>query len=312
MLEPLGSREPDSGADGAREAIWVLEDPRAGTANQALGIAERLGAPFRRVPLRFGPLARLPWPWPTLAGLADSTAFAPPWPRLVISAGRRAAPVARWLRRRGARTVHCMRPGWGRDDFDMLVLGSHDKVGPSSNILEILGSSHRVTPGALAAAPRLEPRPDVALLLGGPVRGLGLDPAWALKIAKQAADLEGFLWVTTSRRTGAAAADAVAATAGRLHRFGGDGPNPYLSLLAQARRLVVTADSVSMLSEALMSPAQLFIAVPEGLPPRHAALVHGLFARGLAAPLGAPPAPPRAGLDETGRVADAIRARGWI
>ena len=31
--------------------IWVLADPRAGTAAQALGIAERLGERFRTVPL---------------------------------------------------------------------------------------------------------------------------------------------------------------------------------------------------------------------------------------------------------------------
>src|SRR5687768_5748691 len=90
-------------------AVWVLADPRAGTAAQALGIAERLGVRFRTVPLAWGGLARLPWPWPSLAGLTPQAraGFTPPWPRLVLSAGRRAAPVALWLGQRGARTVHC-------------------------------------------------------------------------------------------------------------------------------------------------------------------------------------------------------------
>lgn len=294
----------------------MLEDPRAGTASQALGIAERLGAPFRRVPLRFGPLAALPWPWPTLAGLADRSCFAPPWPRLVISAGRRAAPVARWLGRRGARTVHCMRAGWGLPGLDLLVVGSHDAPGKSDKLLEILGSTHRITPAVLEGAPRLHPPPEVALVLGGPVRGVGMDPDVAVRITQQAIDMGGFLWVTTSRRTGDAATDAVAAalaaTPHRLHRFGEDGPNPYLSLLAQAERIIVTADSVSMLSEALMAPAPLFIAIPDGLPPRHAALVQSLLDRRLAARLGEAPPPPRAPMDETRRVAAAIRARGWI
>lgn len=294
----------------------MLEDLRAGTANQALGIAERLGVPFRRVPLRFGRLAGMPWPWPTLAGLADRSAFAPPWPRLVISAGRRAAPAARWLGRRGARTVHCMRPGWGAAAFDLLIIGSHDGAATDGNVLQILGSTHRVTPAALAAAPALHPPPEVALILGGPVRGVGMDVRLAASIARQAADLSGFLWVTTSRRTGDAAANAVAAalaaTPHRLHRFGEDGANPYLSLLAQAKRIIVTGDSVSMISEALMAPAPVWIAEPPGLGRRHRALLEGLYARGLAAPLGAPEPPPRLPLDETGRVAAAIRARGWI
>ena len=95
--------------------IWVLADPRAGTAAQALGIAERLGEPFRRVDLAWGQLARLPLPLPSLAGLTPEAraAFAPPWPALVISAGRRSAPVALWLQQKGARLVQCMRPGSG-------------------------------------------------------------------------------------------------------------------------------------------------------------------------------------------------------
>ena len=60
--------------------IWVLADPRAGTAAQALGIAERLGEPFRRVDLAWGKLARLPLPFASLAGMTPEArpAFAPP------------------------------------------------------------------------------------------------------------------------------------------------------------------------------------------------------------------------------------------
>src|SRR4051812_25451103 len=92
------------------DRVWVLADPRAGTASQALGIAERLGLPFRTVALAWSPLGGLAMRWPTLAGLAAPLRRrireAPP-PALVVSAGRRSAPAALWLaRRRGARTVH--------------------------------------------------------------------------------------------------------------------------------------------------------------------------------------------------------------
>lgn len=302
--------------------IWVLEDPRAGTAAQALGIAERLGLPFRVVPLRWSPWARLPWPMPTLLGLADRSAFAPPWPRLVISAGRRAAPVSRWLRARGARTVHAMRPGFGAQDFDLLVVGAHDRPRPASNLLEIQGATHRITPAKLAAAatafPDLAalPRPRVGLLLGGKVRAEGMDPGTAARIANQAAGLGNSVLATTSRRSGAAAAAALAgALKGRTHHlypFGGGGANPLHGILSLSDVLVVTGDSISMLSEALMTPAPLYIADPGGLGRRHRAVADSLFAARLAAPLGAPPPPPRGVLDETGRVAAEIRARGWV
>ena len=296
--------------------IWVLEDPRAGTAAQALGIAERLGQPFTRVKLRFGPLAALPWPWATLAGL-DMTLEAP-WPALVISAGRRSAPVSRWLRARGARTVHAMRPGLGARDFDLLVLGAHDRPVAAPHVMIIQGATHRLTPGALAMAdfPELAalPRPLTGLLLGGPVRAEGMAPAVARRIATQAAGA-GSVVATTSRRTGPAAADAVAlALAGTphyLHRWGDPGPNPFRAILALADRLIVTADSISMLSEALITTTPILMGDPGGLGPRHRSMAAQLQAAGLAAWQGQPPPPPRAALDETARVAQAIRDRGW-
>lgn len=301
--------------------IWVLEDPRAGTAAQALGIAERLSLPFRRVPLAFGPLAKLPWPWPTLTGLAEHSAFAPPWPSLVISAGRRSAPIARWLRRRGARTVHAMRPGLGASDFDLLVIGAHDHPDPAANLMVIQGAAHRLTPEALAAAPAAFPgfaalpRPIVTLLLGGPVRAEGMEPALAARIATEAAGLGASLLVTASRRTGAAATEAVAAALKNhphvLYPWGGAGANPYLAMLATADRLVVTGDSISMLSEALMTEAPLLVADPGGLGPRHEAMTESLVTAGLAGRLGAPLPPPRAARDETARIVAEIRARGW-
>ncbi|MGX9965173.1 mitochondrial fission ELM1 family protein [Roseomonas sp. F4] len=304
------------------EQVWVLADPRAGTAAQALGIAERLPVPHRVVPLEWGKLARLPLPFPTLLGLTGPAraAFVPPWPRLVISAGRRAGPVARWLGRRGARVVNCMRAA---GHFDLSVIGRHDDPPDSPDVLPILGAAHRVTPARLAAA-REEwsalaalPGPRVALLLGGPVRGEGLAPALATALGEQVAGFAGSVMASASRRTGGAATEALAqalsAVPHRLHRWGGEGPNPYLGFLAWADVVVVSGDSVSMLSEALVGPAPLFIAPLGGEGRRHLALHQSLYAAGQARPLDQAPAPfVRPPVDEVGRVAAEILARGWL
>lgn len=313
------------------ERIWVLADPRAGTAAQALGIAERLGAPFRTLRLAWGPLARLPLAWPSLAGLAPAaraavTAPDTPPPALVLSAGRRSAPVALWLgRRHGARLVHCMRPGpAGARRFDLLVLGRHDAPAEAPNLLPILGATHRVSPARLAAAraewaPALAdlPGPRVALLLGGPVRAEGLDPAAAAALGRRVAGFAGTVLATASRRTGPAATEALAAALRghphRLFRWGEAGPNPYLGFLALADRVVVTGDSVSMLSEALTAAAPVFLADLGDAGPRHRRLHASLYAAGQARPLDRAPAPfARAPLDESGRVAAEIRARGLL
>jgi len=299
--------------------IWVLADPRAGTAAQALGIAERLGRPFRVVPLEWGPLARLPLRWPSLWGLTATTraAFRPPWPRLVISAGRRSASVALWLAARGAKTVHCMRPGFAAARFDLLVVPRHDAPAEAANILPILGATHRISPARLAQVlPQFAelgalPVPRVALLLGGPVRSSGMDPAIATAIAAQVAGFAGSVLASASRRTGPAATAALrAALAGVPHRVFGWGdaaPNPYAGFLAWADIIVVTGDSVSMLSEALVTEAPVLIADPGGLGPRHRRLAETLVAAGQARMLGEAPVP-RTPLDETGRVAQAVLA----
>lgn len=309
---------------GGADPVWVLADPRAGTAAQALGIAERLGLPFRTVPLGWGRLAGLPIPVPSLAGLtaAARDGIGPPWPRLAISAGRRSAPVARWLARRGVRTVHCMR-AWPAGGLDLLVIGRHDTPAAAPNILPILGAAHRITPAKLTAAREAFadlaalPSPRIALLVGGPVRAEGLDPAIAAALGARVAGFAGSVMATASRRTGHPATEAMAAALAaiphRLHRWGSPGPNPLLGFMAWADVLVVTGDSVSMLSEALVTSAPIFIAPIGGEGPRHLALHDSLYAAGEARPISASPAPfARTARDETARVAAEIRARGLV
>ena len=72
-------------------------------------------------------------------------------------------------------------------------------------------------------------------------------------MARRARETGGSVLVSTSRRTGAAAEQALrGALAGvpvHFHGSGAAGDNPYLGYLAWADELVVTADSESMLVE---------------------------------------------------------------
>lgn len=304
--------------------VWVLADPRAGTAAQAIGIAERIGLPFRSVPLEWGGLARLPLLFGTLLGVKAALrgAFTPPWPQLVVSAGRRAGPVALWLGHQGVRSVHCMRFAGARG-VDLNIIGRHDDPPDRPNVMPILGAAHRLSPARLAAA-RGEyaafaelPSPRVALLVGGPVRAEGMEPGAARELGAKVAGFGGSVLATTSRRTGEAAAAALAESLvgvpHRLHRWGSEGPNPLLGMMAWADALVVTGDSVSMLSEALVTSAPVFVAPIGGEGKRHLALHASLYAAGQARPLTEAPAPfARPPLDEMGRIVNAIRARGLL
>lgn len=325
------------------DRVWVLDDPRAGFGMQALGIAERLGVPFRRMALS--------WNWKAhLAGLArhgslmgiaagarrtvaealPDLALADDRPGLVISAGSRAATVALWLKAHtDCRVVQCLGPGFGglfrEEKFDLLVIPEHDRPPAAPNVLAVLGAPHRLSPLLLRQAraswkERLAhlPRPRVALLVGGPQRATDMPPALAhglgRKISRLASERRGSVLAITTRRTGGEATEALAAGLSRvlhlLYRYGEPDENPYTGFLASADAIVVTADSISMISEACATGAPVYIALPELAGPRQRRLLTTLYDAGQARPLDADLSPwPRSTLDEAGRVAAEIRKR---
>lgn len=265
-------------------SVWVLADDRPGNANQAIGVAEALAWPFETKRIAYGALARLP---NLLLGarLASITPIArrslqPPWPDLVIAAGRRTLPVARWIRRQRPDVflVQLMWPGSGRG-LDLVVVPEHDDRPLHPDLVTTIGAPHRVTPAVLARArarlaPALAhlPRPFVVGLVGGPSRHAPFLPDDACSLAWAAAGLAmtrgGSVLLATSRRTGQAAEDALEEldlpAPVWLHRFSSGGENPYFGLLGQADAIFVTADSASMVTEACATGRPVFLVRPAG------------------------------------------------
>ena len=251
-------------------------------------------------------------------------------PDVVISGGRRAGAVALWLKARyGCKLVHCMSPGlaglFRQDAFDLLVIPAHDRPSKAPNVMPVLGAPHRVSTLVLAQAKlawqeRLAhlPHPRIALLLGGPVRSIGMPPDLAFglgrSIAQLAVNMGGSVMATTSRRSGSEAGDALAAGLGPcmhvIYRWGEPDENPYMGFLATADVIVATADSVAMISEACSTDKPVYVALPELAGPRHRALIESLAQSGQVRLFTHSLAPwPRTPLDESGRVADEVRRR---
>lgn len=294
-------------AEATAADIWVLADDRAGNVGQCLGVAEALGRPFEVKAIRYGRFGRLPnlLRGASLVGVTATSraALVPPWPKLVIAAGRRTAPVARWIKRRcGARLVQVMDPGpGGRGDFDLIAVPAHDGKGlAGANVLRVTGAPHRVSAAKLAAAAEAWrgrfaelPRPWIGLIVGGTTRQrqFTADMARSLgeRVAALAAAAGGSVLVTTSRRTDTEAEAALLAALPPprfVHSWQAGGDNPYFGLLGLCDALVVTGDSVSMACEACASPAPVYLFAPPGfVVDKHARLHAELYARGLARPL---------------------------
>jgi mitochondrial fission protein ELM1 len=145
-------------------------------------------------------------------------------------------------------------------------------------VVSTRGSLHRVTPAVLSRnadnwAPAFShlPRPYIAVLVGGSNSAyrLGVDEMtkFASNVSACARALNGSLLITPSRRTGDAARTALARTVTGVPHFLWDmaGENPYFGLLGLADFIVVTCDSVNMISEAASTGKPVYVeALPGG------------------------------------------------
>lgn len=294
--------------------LRVIGDGRIGHEVQSLGLAEALGATvdFRRI----APRRLFDWLAPVgPMDPRDAVAIAPPWPDLAIAAGRRALPALRRLKRdSGGRTftIYINRPLTGLGAADFIIAPRHDAFeGP--NVLTPLTPPNRITPERLAAArlaPDLRvahlPRPRAALLIGD-AKGLRHDPCAVA--ATLLAD--GFaVMATASRRTPAPLAAALQRTLACPGGFFWDstGENPYLSMLANADRLIVTGDSVNMIGEAVATGAPVHV-LPAFRPRRRIALyLAALEEAGAIAIWDAPLPVPTSPRNETPEIARRIAA----
>ncbi len=315
--------------DLANLSCWVISDGGAGNHRQVMALAGALELAPRVIDLR------LRQPWDALAPhlcLAARRAMqdrnqqpiAPPWPDIAIGCGRRAALLTRCLRAWSARrcfTVQILDPRISAAHFDVVVAPRHDRLS-GANVIETLGALNPIDDAWLEqgrnrfASFDALPTPRTAVLIGASNAAVTLDDGWfeALlgALARQHALDGGSFLVSTSRRTPIRRIEYLRK---QFSRWPGvfwagpeDGENAYAGVLAWADRIIVSADSVNMVSEACATgkPVHAFSVDPVHgkLADFHDALRKG----GHLVPLqtGAGTAPPP--LRELAAVAERIRA----
>ena len=271
-------------------SAWVLSDGKIGDEVQCFGIAEELGLrPERRL---IAP--RAPWSWMTPWGPVDprerpdrpGSTIAPPFPDIVLAAGRRTVPYLRRVKQAsGGRTftIFVKDPYTGTGTADVIWIPEHDKL-RGDNVVVTLTPAHRLRPEVLATAraePDLRiaglPHPRVAMVLGG--KGVNhdfsdQDIANLADIAATIASGGASLMVTPSRRTPPAALTAIKAVLagaigeGRAFIWDGQGINPYPQILAHAEAILVTGDSANMVGEACVTGVPVHVYEPSGGHPK--------------------------------------------
>lgn len=269
--------------------IQTLTDGRSGPRAQAEGLAQAIvlaaGGEVEHALLSPSVASRL-MPLPVAAAFTDAAEPCSSGKAdIVIGSGKSAqAATLATARRDGAFAVCIDRPRrWG-GQFDAIIAPLHDYPSAEAEakdprLLLTLGSVGGVAPNKLAAAKEEAerrfaalPRPLLGVLIGGSNRAYSLTPEYCRQLAADilsAAPDMGVI-VTASRRTGEDCIRELRRgfAADRCFFYDGSGPdNPYMQLLALADTLLVTGESVNMLSEACSAKKPVYYL---RLPPKSA------------------------------------------
>ncbi len=275
---------------------WIVTDGVAGNEKQCLALAhylrQQLELDCRIIRVH------LSQPWRALSPhLTLGSGWAPDAtsrqqlregsPDLVISCGRKGALVSRWLKQRHSsrcRSIQILDPRVSTRHFDLVICPRHDDL-EGDNVIQTIGSLHRIDEQSLALAretwqsqlaDRAQPR--IAVLVGASNRVYHIDRAYLMQMKRCVDSLldqagrkqcdqnaqPGSIMVTASRRSDPQLLEDINQVFADDHvqMASNFTENPYEGFLAWADAIVVSADSVNMISEALGTGKPVFCSPP--------------------------------------------------
>ncbi len=295
--------------DKIDHSIWALTSGASGMRSQALGLANAVAAdnPSMSViekQFSLRPLWRLfpghLTPVPFYGLTADTKPLTPPWPKILITSGRRSAALSIAIgRASNGKTyrVHIQDPKIPAKYFDLIASMAHDSI-RGDNVVLTKTAVHKLTKKDLSQAATIW-RPELVkdgdglvlgLVLGGKNKKFGFDKdrladlVNLINTAIQSHNARAL--ITPSRRTEQFVKDKLKNLADHNQNiwfWDETGDNPYLAILELADHLCVTADSVSMISEGLYTSKPVHIFPLGGISRRHSIFINGLVDNNLAA-----------------------------
>ncbi|XP_052184586.1 mitochondrial fission protein ELM1 [Diospyros lotus] len=218
-------------------------------------------------------------------------------PILVVASGRDTITVAGAIRRLASENVFVVQiqhPRTHLNRFDMVITPRHDyypltpqareqiprflhrwitpREPPDRNVVLTLGALHQVDSAALRSAAITWhdefapfPKPLLVVNVGGPTCRCryGVDLAKQLTASLQNVLAScGSVRISFSRRTPDKVSNIIVKELGndpKVYIWDGEGPNPHMGHLAWADAFLITADSVSMLSEACSTGKPVYV-----------------------------------------------------
>ena len=262
-----------------RPSCWILSDGTIGMEIQCIALAEALGLEHEKKHIKpywlnriFPSLAKLPGV-PLANNHMQVTSHSSP--DILITCGRRHAGASIALKRLSngtTYTIHIQDPKINPKHFDLLIIPEHD-MSQGHNIIRSKGSLTRITQSTLdKEAQLIEPKINrligkkIAVNIGGDTKDSKVDDKTIKKLISSlnqfSIDNKCSLMITTTSRTSEPLKEALISLTKNpnIIVWTAGSRNPYLGFLGIADAIIVTSDSINMISEACSTgkPVNIF------------------------------------------------------
>lgn len=300
--------------------IWVLKDNRIGSSKQAEFLAKAIGKPYEVKNIVYNKYITLPnFLKPNRVGVdfekSDSLFVAnidvdSGRPDVIIFAGRRLAGIAVYLKeyheksaKKPVKLISILNPNLPFKNFDVILLPYHDTISKKNKYKNLINFTGALCNSDLKITKEVSDywgsklelcrKPLILWVIGGDVKNKRMNSKKIGDITAKISDMvlgyNGTLLVTTSRRTSEkciAEIKANIACDNLLYIFGEKGaPNPYNLFLTKCDTVIVTCDSISMVSEIATLGKNLYMYIPnEVVKEKHRIFCKNMFEKSVAKP----------------------------
>jgi mitochondrial fission protein ELM1 len=255
---------------------WLLTDGAHGMISQVEGLASAMNATFdhktvklknifKFIPPKFSPKSK------SVFNFSELTKSSNPLPDYLISCGRKSVIPNIVLKsyfknfyNHNIKNIHIQDPKISSDNFDYIIVPEHDNPLEGNNIIRSVGALHYVTEKEVENSNH-EEKLVVCIILGGPNKYYLFSENEIEKFIfniTQAKNNITKINIIGSRRTPPQLFENIKKKF-NTNIFNYDfslKKENYLKLMSEASHIVVTSDSISMISEAAITGKPIYVA----------------------------------------------------
>ena len=255
----------------SKKNCWILSDNLVGHEKQSISLAEKLNINYKLIKIK--KVNFIKRNLSNFFNLQKKNFFKPPYPKIIISCGKNTAYYSKMIKQKTKNkifSIFIQKPPININNFDVVISPKHDKC-KGLNVIETQGALTKINLKYIknvnkTKKPSILKQNFITVLIGGNSKHHKITKPILDKIIKNLKSIEEQkkirIFILVSRRTGKK--DYLYLKKNLISKnFIFVLPNSkkvsYLNALSFAKAIIVTSDSVSMVTEACSTGKPTYI-----------------------------------------------------